>query len=375
MGRILFVASTFSHIRNFHLPYLEAFVQQGWTVDVACGGTVMELPHVRRAYPIGLEKSMSSPKNFAAAHALRRLIRAQGYDLISCHTALASFFVRLAVMGMRRRPRVACICHGYLFDQDTPALKRTVLSAAEALTAPVTDLLLTMNQWDTQYAAAHKLGKKVAYIPGMGLDPDKLPPVSPQQGAQLREELGIPQDAFVLLFAGEFSHRKSQPVLLKALARLPQQVYLLLPGQGSELEACQGLARELGVEARVRFPGQVSDMPVWYAACDGVVSASRIEGLPFNLMEAMYYGLPIVASDVKGHHDLLAPQRAGLLYPYGDDDACAQQLGALLAQPQLRHALGATAQQAVVPYLLPTVLPQVMGQYQQLLDQGGIQTQ
>lgn len=375
MGRILFVASTFSHIRNFHLPYLEAFVQQGWTVDVACGGTVMELPHVRRAYPIGLEKSMSSPKNFAAAHALRRLIAAQGYDLISCHTALASFFVRLAVMGLRRRPRVVCICHGYLFDQDTPALKRTVLSAAEALTAPVTDLLLTMNQWDTQYAAAHKLGKKVAYIPGMGLDPDKLPPVSPQQGAQLREKLGIPQDAFVLLFAGEFSHRKSQPVLLKALARLPQQVYLLLPGQGSQLDACQGLARELGVEARVRFPGQVSDMPVWYAACDTVVSASRIEGLPFNLMEAMYYGLPIVASDVKGHHDLLAPQRAGLLYPYGDDEACAQHLGALLAQPQLRHALGATAQQAVVPYLLPTVLPQVMGQYQQLLDQGGIQTQ
>lgn len=375
MGRILFVASTFSHIRNFHLPYLEAFAQQGWAVDVACGGAVMELPHVRHAYSISLEKSMSSPRNFAAAHQLRRLIREQGYDLISCHTALASFFVRLAVMGMRRRPKVACTCHGYLFDQDTTALKRTILSAAEALTAPVTDLLMTMNQWDTQYAQAHKLGKKVAYIPGMGLDPDKLPAIPPQEGAQLRAELDIPADAFVLLFAGEFSHRKSQPVLLKALAQLPDQVYLLLPGQGSELEDCQQLARELGVESRVRFPGQVSDMPVWYAACDTVVSASRIEGLPFNLMEAMYYGLPIVASDVKGHNDLLAPQRAGLLYPYGDDAACAQQIGTLVAQPQLRHALSATAQQAVTPYLLPTVLPQVLGQYQQLLDQGGIQIQ
>ena len=109
-------------------------------------------------------------------------------------------------------------------------------------------------------------------------------------------------------------------------------------------------------------------MPTWYAACDTVVSASRIEGLPFNLMEAMYYGRPIVASDVKGHHDLLAPNQAGLLYPYGDAAACAQQIRDLLAQPQLRQALSTTARQAVTPYLLPTVLPQVMGQYQQLLD-------
>lgn len=374
MGRILFVASTFSHIRNFHLPYLKALTEQGLEVDVACGGAEMELPHARKLYPISLEKSMASPKNVTATLRLRRLIRENRYQLISCHTALASFFVRLAVMGMRRRPKVVSICHGYLFDQDTSALKRLVLSTAEAITAPVTDLLLTMNQWDTQYATAHKLGKRVAYIPGMGIDPQKLPVVPPQKAQQLREELELPQDAFVLLFAGEFSHRKSQPVLLEALAQLPEQVFLLLPGQGSQLEACQQLAQQLGVAHRVRFPGQVSDMPTWYAACNTVVSASRIEGLPFNLMEAMYYGLPIVASDVKGHHDLLAPHQAGLLYPYGDAAACAQQIRDLLAQPQLRQALSATARQAVTPYLLPTVLPQVMGQYQQLLDLGGIHT-
>ena len=48
MGRILFVASTFSHIRNFHLPYLKALTEQDWEVDVACGGAVMELPHARK---------------------------------------------------------------------------------------------------------------------------------------------------------------------------------------------------------------------------------------------------------------------------------------------------------------------------------------
>lgn len=374
MGRILFVASTFSHIRNFHLPYLREFAAHGWQVDVACGGSTMDIPEAHNSYAIPLEKSMDSPKNLTATRQLRRLIRDNHYDLISCHTALASFFVRLAVMGLRHRPLVACTCHGYLFDQDTPALKRLVLSTAERLTAPVTDLLMTMNQWDTQYATAHKLGKQVVYIPGMGIDPQKLPAVSPQQATDLRAQLEVPEDAFVLLFAGEFSHRKSQPVLLQALAQLPDRVHLLLPGQGSELEACRQLSRELGVEHRVRFPGQVSDMPVWYSACDVVVSASRSEGLPFNLMEAMYYARPIVASDVKGHHDLLAPGQVGLLYPYGDAAQCARHIAQLMEHPELACTLGHTAHQAVTPYLLPQVKDTIMGHYRDLLSQKGTLT-
>lgn len=374
MGRILFVASTFSHIRNFHRPYLHAFSVRGWQVDVACAGTPTEIPQAHHTYTIPLEKSMTSPKNLAATRQLRTLIRENRYDVISCHTALASFFVRLAVMGLPHRPRVACTCHGYLFDQNTPALKRLVLGSAERLTAPVTDLLMTMNQWDTQYAAAHKLGRRVAYIPGMGLDPRNLPPVAPQQASELRSQLQLPENAFVLLFAGEFSRRKSQHVLLQALSQLPEQVYLLLPGQGGELDACRQLSQALGVSHRVRFPGQVSDMPVWYAACDVVVSASRIEGLPFNLMEAMYYARPIVASDVKGHHDLLAPGQAGLLYPYGDADSCAGHIAALMGQPNDAHAMAQRARQAVTPYLLPHVEEQIMELYRDLLSQKGTST-
>lgn len=374
MGRILFVASTFSHIHNFHRPYLVNFVQKGWQVDVACGGTATDIPEAHHCYAIPLEKSMGSPKNLAATRQLRRLIRDNHYDLISCHTALASFFVRLAVMGMRHRPLVACTCHGYLFDQDTPGLKRRVLSAAERLTAPVTDLLMTMNQWDTQYATAHKLGKQVVYIPGMGIDPQKLPAVSLQQAADLREQLDLPEDAFVLLFAGEFSRRKSQSVLLQALAQLPEQVYLLLPGQGSELDACKELTQTLGLTHRVRFPGQVSNMPVWYSMCDVVVSASRSEGLPFNLMEAMYYARPIVASDVKGHHDLLAHPQAGLLYPYGDTAQCARHIARLMTQRDEARALGRAAQQAVTTYLLPQVEGQIMRHYRDLLSQKGTLT-
>lgn len=366
--RILFTASTWSHLANFHRPYLRALADRGYLVDGACGGAPAELSELARAIPLPLEKKMTSPKNLAAAAQLRRLLVSGEYDLVSCHTALAAFFTRLAVEGLpkSRRPRVVCIAHGYLFDRNTSAAKTALLAGAEKFTAPVTDLVLTMNRWDFAYASTHRLGRRVANIPGMGVDFSSLDRADPRAGLALREELGFGPERFLLVYGAEFSQRKSQEVLLRALALLPQRAVLLLPGQGELLPRCQALARELGVADRVVFPGHVNMAP-WYAAANAVVPSSRSEGLPFNLMEAMHCGLPAVASDVKGHQDLICHGKSGLLYPYGDAAACARQIQTLMDDPLLAQGLGRAGRQAMEPFRLDTVLPQVMEEYDRLL--------
>lgn len=367
MPKILFTASTYSHIVQFHRPYLSAFRALGWTVDVACGGAPMEIPEAHRTIHLDFEKQMLSPRNGRALRQLRRTMRETAYDVVSCHTALASFFTRLAVNGGKQRPKVVCTVHGYLFGEHNPAVKGLILQAAEKLVASRTDLLMTMNRWDTQYAAAHRLGKKMVEIPGVGLDPSRLPPISREEASALRRQWGIEETDILLLYAAEFSGRKSQQVLLRALAQLPPQVKLALPGQGRLLEECVALARSLGIEQRVIFPGQVARMAQWYGAADIAVSASRSEGLPFNIMEAMYYGLPVVASAVKGHTDLLVPDACGLLYPYGDWQACAAQLQKLLQFPEERERMGQQGRQSVGAYCLDQVLPVIMAQYEALI--------
>lgn len=104
MHRILFTASTFSHIRTFHLPYLRAFRALGWEVDVACGGTPPDLPDADRVIALPFEKRMSSPANFRAQTRLRRLMRQQAYTLVITHTSLAAFFTRRAAAGVHPRP-------------------------------------------------------------------------------------------------------------------------------------------------------------------------------------------------------------------------------------------------------------------------------
>jgi len=96
---------------------------------------------------------------------------------------------------------------------------------------------------------------------------------------------------------------------------------------------------------------------------DAAVSASRSEGLPFNIMEAMYAGLPVVASCVKGHEDLITDGENGLLYPYGDAAACAQAISRLLEEPDLKARLRRAAAEQAKDYSLENVLPIVMDAY------------
>ena len=361
-GTVLFTASTWSHITNFHRPYLAAFRARGWTVHVACGGEMRDVPEADLCVSLPFEKKMSSPANLQAAGQIRRLIKEHHYTLICTHTSLAAFFTRLAVLGFPQRPAVINVAHGYLFDDQTSFLKRQVLLSAERLTAPVTDLLLTMNRWDYDCARAHRLGRRVENIPGIGVNFSRFASLSPAERAAHRAELGLASDDFLLLYAAEFSGRKNQAMLLRALPQLPAHVKLALPGSGALLENCRRLAATLGVADRVLFPGHV-DMPVWYAMADAAVSASRSEGLPFNVMEAMYAGLPVVASAVKGHADLLENGKNGLLYPYDDAAAFTASIIRLLSNPDDAAVMGAAAHDSVLQYGLESVLPQVMEQY------------
>jgi len=361
---VLFTASTYSHLARFHLPYFAAFRSEGWWVDAACGGAPLALPGTERVFEIPFVKHFLSPRNMQAAARLRGVIRSGGYDLIITHTSLAAFFTRLAVRGLSEHPAVVCMVHGYLFDEDTPFVKREILQAAEALAAPVTDLVLTMNQWDEQYARAHCVGKRVARVPGIGVDFSRL-----YRGKRddLRQSLGYGPDDFLLIYPAEFSGRKNQSFLLHALAALPERVKLLLPGDGTLREQCVQLAGRLGVLERAVFPGDVREIAEWYAAADCAVSASRSEGLPFHVMEGMYCGLPVVASAVKGNVDLIRDGQNGFLYPFDDQETFQRQIGVLLTDPELVEHLGRQAEQDAEQYALAAVLPRVMEQYWSVL--------
>ncbi len=368
--KVLITASSFAHIRSFHLPYLKAFREHGTEVHVACGGAVCQLPDAARLIPLPLEKKLFSPANFRAASVLHRLLREECYDLVITHTSLAACFTRLATNGLRPCPPVIYMCHGYLFDDSSSALRRRALLTAEKTVSEKTDLLLNMNAYDFQLAKKHRLGRRIELVPGVGVDYDGLDASCSIPRDELRSRLQLPQDAFVLFYAAEFSHRKNQAFLIRAMTALPEQVHLVLAGTGELLDFCRKLAMDLQVQDRVHFPGHVSPVSDWYRMADAAVSSSRSEGLPFNIMEAMHFGLPVVSSDVKGNSDLIRHQNNGLLFPYDDMPAYVSCITALLRSHDLAARLGSAAADSSLPYGLPSVFPLVWGFYLSFSPEG-----
>lgn len=359
--KVLYTASTYSHIAYFHRPYLRMFHEMGWLVHVSCGSQELPIPEADAVYHLPFQKRMTAPANLKAARLLSAIMAENQYDLVCTHTSLAAFFTRLA-LPLHHRPKVINMVHGYLFDDSTPFLKKQILLGAEKCMASRTDLLITMNDWDDRAARQYRLGREFAKVPGIGVDFSRFQPTQ-AQGSSLRAQFGIPSDAFVLIYAAEFSARKNQAALLQAMAALPEQVVLCLPGDGDLLPECKRMADHLNLSGRVIFPGRVSDLTPWYAAADAAVSASRSEGLPFNIMEAMYCRLPIVASRVKGHTDLVLHGETGFLYPYGDAAALAEHIRFLFADRSAALAFGESAHQTVQAFSLEHVLPEVMRWY------------
>jgi glycosyltransferase involved in cell wall biosynthesis len=376
--KILYVASTFSHIRHFHLPYLRFFQKSGYEVHVGAGGTPCPIPGADKILSFPFEKSFTSFSNWRLSRQIARLIQENEYYVVSVHTSLAAFFTRLAIKpggpwgyggpGGPGGPLVVNTAHGYLFDRNTPFVKRMILRQAEKIAAQRTHLLMIMNRQDHQIAHDNKLSQGGVYlIPGMGVDLSRYPVPTTEQKTALRKQYGIDPGAIVLVFAAEFSQRKNQRMLIRALAKLPPLYTLLLPGDGADWEHCKNLAAQLGVAGRVIFPGQVADTWPYYAASDLCVSAARIEGLPFHIVECMSTGLPVVASAIKGHEDLIGEGGGGMLYPYGDESAFCEAVRRIAEDPETMAQMGRINVEKSRLYALQAAYPTITEIYGNIL--------
>jgi glycosyltransferase EpsD len=308
MSKILYAASTMSHINNFHLDYISALKSEGHEVLVMARGEGAD-------FDIPFEKKIFSSKNTAARRKIKKILLSEGFDAVLLNTSLAAFHIRLA-MPKKNRPRVTNLVHGYLFSKDTGFIKRKLFLLSEKLLKSKTDSVIVMNTEDEKIATENRLFlDKVYNTLGMGV---KKREVDLENYKKIREKSG---DKFVLSFVGELSGRKNQEMLISALPALKNKIgglSLWLVGDGAELENLKALARELGVCENVRFFGQVPNPCDFISASDIYVSASKIEGLPFNIIEAMSCGKTVIISDIKGHSDIVSNGENGFLYPLSD---------------------------------------------------------
>lgn len=281
----------------------------------------------------------TSPFNTCNIKALRQImdiIRRHNIEGILCSTPIGGLLARMAAFIMNVKP-VVYEAHGFLFFKGAPLINQTVYKWEELLLSWVTDCLITITEED--YKAAQKFSirndENVYMVHGAGVNVGVRVDIDK---SEKRRSIGVPEDAFVIISAGELNKNKNTEVLVRALKEIPD-VHYIACGVGPEKDNLIKLAKTLGVTDRFHLMGYRTDVAELMAVSDAFAMMSFREGMPRALLEAMDLGLPCVGSDTRGIRDLI-DRYGGFICSPKSPNEFANAFKVLKADYDLRHKMG-----------------------------------
>ncbi|MHB1739515.1 MAG: glycosyltransferase [Actinomycetes bacterium] len=269
---------------------------------------------------------------------LRRLVRAERFDVVHAHSPSVAVGARLVVRSLgHRRPRMVCTEHNS-WEAYHPAVRWL-----NAVTYPLDDhrFAVSTQSRDSAWSAYRDSTEVLVH----GVEPHSGPAASDQD---VRTGLGVPVGAVLVLAVANHRPEKDYPTLIATASRLlaaHPEVVVAAVGQGPLLDHHRDLVDRASIGDRFWLLGYRPDVAELLHAADVFVLASRHEGLPVALMEAMAAGLPCVVTRVGGMPEVVRDGVDGLVVAPGNPEALAQALDALLVDPRLRARLGAAARE------------------------------
>ncbi|MBO8140920.1 MAG: glycosyltransferase family 4 protein [Firmicutes bacterium] len=250
-------------------------------------------------------------------------------DLVAAHSSKAGWIARLAAYKLGIPSTFTA--HGWAFTEGVQSPLRGLYMLAENVAARIGDRVITVSQYDRELALNLKVvpdSKIVVVHNGIPDIPSSL--------------LARPcHDTAQLVMVARMDVPKDHALLLQALASLRDCPWRLkLIGDGPFREHYEQLVHRLGIAERVMFLGTRKDVPEHLAQADIFVLASKWEGLPLSILEAMRAGLPVIASDVGGVREAVRDGETGFLIPRSDVNILKARLLTLLRNPDLRLQMG-----------------------------------
>ncbi len=340
MKKVLFV----SHVANFikfNAPFMKWFKDNGWEVHYASLGEE-PLVNCDKEFKVCFNRKVFHTDNFKAYNQIKKVINEGEYDIIHCHTPIGAALTRLAARKARKKgTKVIYTAHGFAFWKGAPKKDWVIYYNAEKFLSKYTDILVLINNEDYNTAVEKKFrAGKIYKINGVGVNTEKFKFSSPENRKQKRNILGIPDDGFLILYAAEFIPRKNHIFLIENLKKLIDEgvnIRCAFIGTGKLLDEIKAKTKELNIQDKVQFFGYRRDANEFYAAADLVVAPGSQEGLPVHVLEAMASGLPIVATKIRGHVDLIEDTKNGLLFDYNNSVGFCSAVKRIIADEKLQN--------------------------------------
>ena len=274
------------------------------------------------------------------SHRMAGWLRDQRIELLHCNQTRAALQASLAA----RRARVPMVWNVLMRERLPRWLVNMAGQHADRIVGISSDVL-------DDFPGAPLLRRKWSFVPN-GVEVDRFSPEV--DGSPVRREFGLGPGDPMVLSAGVLAPRKGHDVLIRAarriLAHFPRARLVIAggPPPGGD-ESCgaelQRLCADQGVADRVSLVGRREDMPQMLAACDVFVLASRAEGSPAGVLEAMSSARPVVVTPPAA--SAVEEGRVGRIIPLDDAEALAEAVVELLADATRARAMGAAGREHV----------------------------
>ena len=332
MKKILLTCTDLMAIQ-FFTEHIKYWHEKGYYVDLACspvGGRVDELIEFFDSIEnsslrtVALSRSPFKASNLKGFIQLIKIAKKEHYDIVVTNEPVMGLLTRLAFAN-KEETKVTYIAHGFHFYRGGSKLNNLIYKSIEGFAAHFTDSLVTINKEDFEAAKEFKLKKNgtIQYIPGIGVNTSKFYKASDEARIEIRKEFGLSGDDFVVAVIGELNDNKNQEAIIRAIASLKSEcpnLKALFMGKGEKSEHLKNLCSELNIADRIHFLGYRHDVNRILSVCNLGASASLREGLGLNIIEEMASGLPIVASQNRGHRDIVTKESGVLLQENTPED-------------------------------------------------------
>lgn len=364
--KILFAANLDSFFIKFLVPQLKYFKEEGYEVHVASKSEGLAIPYCDKKFDVCFSRGFNVKENIKSWKQMKKILKENEYAIVSCHTPFGGAITRLSAMGMKNRPRIVYMAHGFHFFQGSSLKSWVLYYSIEKFLAHYTDAILTINKEDYDIAVK-KFHTKVYYVPGVGVSKEKFDRnFTLEEKNLLKKELQIEDKKYIMIFSGELNPNKNQKLLIDTVELLKDKIdglVLLLPGTDSYNGYYERYTKEKHLEDYVKFLGYRKDIFELLKLSDISLSSSKREGLPINIVEAMYVGLPIVATSSRGNRDLIFDNENGFLVFSFSEQEFAEKIWKIYTNPQLKEKFVKKAREDAEEYLLPNVLEKIVRIY------------
>ena len=312
-----------------------------------------------------LHSEISLVNDVRVREELKTFLSAGKFDIVHTHSAKAGAVGRLAARDAHVG-RIVHTYHGFPFHDFQSRPMRSAYVRIEKWLGKFTDAFLAVGPAVAAEAIRLRIAapERVRTI-GVAVSAGPVPNASDR--AEARRLLGVPPGMHVVGTVGRLDFQKAPDDFVNALAALNRDdVFGVWIGDGPLRAQTEKLAARRGLTGRMSFAGERTDVSALLPGLDVFAMASRYEGLPCAIVEAMAAALPVVATAVNAVPNIVVAGETGLLVPPGRPELLSRALRHLIDNPDIAARLGATARANLGEELTPAALGAVLDETYQL---------